>query len=160
MEIVAFLAPWILVGIAVVYLAFRGEPGSRPRRRGSGGHMLRLVLTPLFLVLAVVIPGLVIADNGPARGGLGSSASASLTEQDKRGRELFLQTCASCHKLEAVNARGITGPSLDELGAIDAQRVENAIELGGSGEKRMPAGLLEGENAAAVAAYVAKTAGG
>ena len=35
----------------------------------------------------------------------------------------------------------------------------NAIERGGTGDGRMPAGLLEGEDAEAVALYVSKVAG-
>lgn len=157
MEVIAFLAPWLLIGTAVVVVAFRSGSSAAQGRRGRlGGRGLRAVFVPLALILAVVIPGAVIADNGPERSG---SATASLTGEEERGRELFVGTCASCHSLAAANARGVTGPNLDGLGAIDQRRVETAIRVGGSGEKRMPAGLLEGQNAAAVAAYVAKVAG-
>jgi mono/diheme cytochrome c family protein len=37
--------------------------------------------------------------------------------------------------------------------------VLNAIENGGTGQGRMPAGLLQGEDAEDVAAYVASVAG-
>ena len=53
----------------------------------------------------------------------------------------------------------MTGPDLDELGQLHAQRVENAIKNGGTGQDRMPAGLLQGQDAKDVAAYVAKVAG-
>jgi hypothetical protein len=53
----------------------------------------------------------------------------------------------------------VTGPDLDELGGLDEQRVLNAIESGGTGQGRMPADLLEGENARAVARYVSRVAG-
>ena len=43
--------------------------------------------------------------------------------------------------------------------ASTAERVLNAIRRGGTGDGRMPAALLEGEDAEAVAAYVAKVAG-
>jgi mono/diheme cytochrome c family protein len=39
------------------------------------------------------------------------------------------------------------------------KRVLSAIERGGTGQGRMPARLLQGEDAKAVAAFVAKTAG-
>ena len=61
-----------------------------------------------------------------------------------------MQTCTSCHNLDAVQARGVTGPDLDELGALDEQRVLNAIKRGGTGQGRMPANLLSGEDAEAV----------
>jgi mono/diheme cytochrome c family protein len=53
----------------------------------------------------------------------------------------------------------VTGPNLDQIGEVTPQRVRNAIKVGGTGQNRMPAGLLEGQEAAAVAAYVSKVAG-
>ena len=159
MEAALFLAPWLALSVAVAALAFRAPAGADRRGRRGSPRRMRLIFVPLFLALAIGVPGLVIADSAIERGGPGASASASLTAEEQRGRALFMQTCASCHTLAAANARGITGPSLDQLGAIDAQRVETAIRVGGSGEKRMPAGLLAGDNARAVGAYVAKTAG-
>ena len=156
MAVIGFLAPWVLVGVAVIVLAVRSSP-ARGRRGRPSGRGLAAVFVPILIVLAVLIPGAVIADNGAERS---SSADATLTAEEERGRDLFRQTCASCHSLAAANARGVTGPNLDSLGAIDARRVEIAIRVGGSGEKRMPAELLDGENAAAVGAYVAKVAGG
>jgi mono/diheme cytochrome c family protein len=58
-----------------------------------------------------------------------------------------------------VNAHGVTGPNLDQLGGLDKQRVLNAIKRGGTGDGRMPPGLLEGADADAVATYVAAVAG-
>jgi hypothetical protein len=37
--------------------------------------------------------------------------------------------------------------------------VESAIKNGGTGQKRMPTGLLQGADAEAVAVYVSKVAG-
>ena len=58
-----------------------------------------------------------------------------------------------------VSATGVTGPNLDELSGLDRERVLNAIENGGTGQGRMPAGLLRGQDAEDVAAYVARVAG-
>jgi mono/diheme cytochrome c family protein len=58
-----------------------------------------------------------------------------------------------------VNAQGVTGPDLDGLGGLDQERVLNAIERGGTGQGRMPAGLLTNEDARDVALYVARVAG-
>ena len=60
----------------------------------------------------------------------------------ERGKQLFRQQCASCHSLAAVNARGVTGPNLDEIGEVTPERIHNAIRNGGTGQGRMPAGLL------------------
>ena len=69
----------------------------------------------------------------------------------RRASRSSTQRCASCHNLDAVNARGVTGPDLDEIGEVTEARILNAIENGGTGQKRMPAGLLEGEDAEDVA---------
>jgi len=62
-----------------------------------------------------------------------------------------------------VNARGVTGPDLDRLGLqrnqASIKRVENAIRIGGTGQNRMPSGLLQGGNAQAVATFVTTVAG-
>ena len=87
-----------------------------------------------------------------------SSAPSPSRKQDENGKVLFRETCWSCHTLAAVQAGGNTGPNLDTLG-VDKQRVLNAIKRGGTGDGRMPAGLLVGEDADDVATYVAKVAG-
>ena len=100
-----------------------------------------------------------IANRGESEGGTGSLRSKEVSGQLEDGKALFIQTCKSCHTLEAVNAHGVTGPNLDELGGLDKQRVMQAIERGGTGTGRMPPGLLSGSDAEAVSAYVAAVAG-
>ena len=72
------------------------------------------------------------------------------------GEELFKQRCASCHTLAAADANGTVGPNLDEL-KPDAARVEQAIA---TAPGVMPPNLAEGEEAKAIAEYVASNAGG
>ena len=72
------------------------------------------------------------------------------------GEDLFKQRCASCHTLAAAGADGAVGPNLDDL-KPDAARVEQAIA---TAPGAMPADLAEGEEAAAIAEYVAGAAGG
>jgi mono/diheme cytochrome c family protein len=73
----------------------------------------------------------------------------------KTPRDTFAGTCGRCHTLAAADTNGTFGPNLDEL-KPDIARVEAAIKAGPGG---MPAGLLEGDRAAQVAAYVANSAG-
>jgi mono/diheme cytochrome c family protein len=113
----------------------------------------------IYVALGVAVPAAVIAERGESEGGVGSLRTEEASAQLENGKELFIATCKSCHNLDAVQARGVTGPDLDELGGVDRERVMNAIENGGTGQGRMPAGLLEGEDAEAVAAYVARVAG-
>lgn len=72
--------------------------------------------------------------------------------------ELFVANCGSCHTLASAGTTGTTGPNLDDL-APDAQMVESAIKIGGTGSGAMPPGLLSGKQATAVSEYVATAAG-
>ncbi|CAN5603254.1 hypothetical protein BH20ACT19_BH20ACT19_00780 [soil metagenome] len=159
MEILAFLLPFVLLGAGVLFIAFSGGPGkAREAYMTRGSHGFKLVIPVLYLVLGVAVPALILANRGEAAGGKGSLEGDSLNAQTEQGKQLFRQQCSSCHNLDAVNARGVTGPDLDEIGQITPERIVGAIENGGTGQNRMPAGLLEGEEAEAVAAYVAKVA--
>jgi mono/diheme cytochrome c family protein len=101
----------------------------------------------------------VIADREPAEGGTSPLQHEKASDELEEGKELFRQTCATCHTLAAANARGVTGPDLDEIGEMTEERVLTAIKVGGTGQKRMPAELLEGPDAEAVAKYVSAVAG-
>jgi mono/diheme cytochrome c family protein len=101
----------------------------------------------------------VIANGKAGEGASGRLAAITPSKTDAKGKQLFRQTCTSCHSLAAINARGVTGPNLDEIGQVTKQRVLSAIRIGGTGDGRMPAGLLTGSNAAAVADWVSKVAG-
>lgn len=160
MQTVAFLAPWVLIGLAVVWIAFRGGP-RRARQAYSShgaGRGFRVLMPLFYIVLGVSIPAVVIADRSDDQQRT-RAAVASSGSEEARGKRLFTQNCASCHTLAAVNARGSTGPNLDALGELDERRVASAIRVGGSGENLMPARLLEGPDAAAVARFVAANAG-
>jgi cytochrome c553 len=160
MEIVLVLAPFVVVGIGVLFIAFAGGAGAaREMYLTRGGKVFTLVIVVLYLALGVVIPAAVIASRGEAEGGVGVLRTEEPTAQDENGKTLFVQNCKSCHNLDAVQATGVTGPDLDELGGIDRERVLNAIKNGGTGQGRMPAGILQGEDAEDVAVYVSKVAG-
>jgi mono/diheme cytochrome c family protein len=160
MTIIAFLLPFLLLGAAVVFIAFSGGPGRAREAYLTRGSLLFKAGVPLaFLILGVAVPGLVLANRGEAEGGTGSLRGTALTSQEREGKQLFRERCWSCHTLRAINARGVTGPNLDQIGEVTPQRVRNAIRIGGTGDKRMPAGLLNGPDADAVAHYVAKVAG-
>ena len=163
MEVIGFLAPWILIGIGVIFVSFSGGPGAAREayltrgRKAFGGV---IVLT--YIGIGIAVPALVIANRGDREGNTQASLNKKLRDgpaEVRRGKELFASNCAQCHSLDAVNARGIAGPDLDAIGQVTPQRVLSAIRIGGTGQKRMPANLLQGENAQAVARYVAAVAG-
>jgi mono/diheme cytochrome c family protein len=160
MEVVVFLLPFVLVGVGVIFVAFSGGPGrAREAYLTRGGGFFRFSMLILYIALGVAVPALIIVDREEATGGTPQLQNEKASAEVERGKELFRQTCASCHALEAANARGVTGPNLDEIGEMTEDRVISAIEVGGTGQKLMPANLLQGEDSKAVAQYLAVAAG-
>jgi cytochrome c553 len=160
MEVLFILLPFLVAGIAVMFIAFSGGPAAAREAYLTRGNRLFKVAMPLLYVgLGIAVPAVVIASRGEAEGGVGKLRTTEITANEENGKKLFRQTCWSCHNLDAVQAQGVTGPDLDELGGLDRERVLKAIERGGSGSGRMPANLLEGEDARNVAIYVSKVAG-
>jgi cytochrome c551 len=130
-----------------------------------------IVFGLLVVFLAVLIPWLAFRADGDSPPDVEVAASL------ENGKALFETNCGNCHTLYAAETDGNFGPDLDELLApagpptgtgaeqtIEAteSRVLNAIEEGVDSSTtpgRMPAGILSGEQAKEVAAFVAATAG-
>lgn len=93
----------------------------------------------------------------------GSSGSTATKAEESGGggggdtdaKELFASACGGCHTLDAAGTSGSVGPNLNDV-KLDAEAVRAQIKNGGGA---MPPGLLEGEQADAVAAYVAANDG-
>src|ERR671915_2215767 len=160
MEVLIVIGPFLVLGIVVLFVAFAGGGGAAREAYLTGGRrVFPITILVIYLALGIAVPAAVIAARGEAEGGVGSLRTKEVTEDLENGKELFIATCKSCHNLDAVQATGVTGPDLDELGGVDRERVLGAIENGGTGQGRMPAGLLQGEDAEHVAAYVERVAG-
>jgi mono/diheme cytochrome c family protein/plastocyanin len=83
----------------------------------------------------------------------------------KTGKQLFVQSCGSCHTLADANTKGAIGPDLDQAFAQSVRdglgrdtirgvvREQISLPLGA-----MPADLVKGKDADSVAAYVAEVA--
>jgi mono/diheme cytochrome c family protein len=154
------IIPFLVLGIGVFFVAFSGGPGAaREAYLTRGRRTFPILILVLYLGLGIAVPAAVIASRGESEGAVGPLRTEEPTAREEQGKELFIQTCKSCHTLDAVNARGVTGPDLDDLGQLDRQRVLNAIRRGGTGQGRMPARLLEGRDAQDVAIYVSQVAG-
>ena len=90
-----------------------------------------------------------------------------------RGKELFVDGCGQCHVLADAGTQGVIGPNLDDgfkqarvdgLGENTIQSVVRSqiaypVEEPSTGTPGMPADIYEGDDAEAVAAYVASVAG-
>jgi cytochrome c553 len=169
MAVFGFLLLFVLVGTAVAFIAFSGGPSAaREAYLTSGNTFFKIAIPLIYIGLGIAIPAVVIADHEEKEGNIGGLANKPTEGQLELGKELFHNTCATCHTLEAANAQGVTGPDLDDIGLDNStpqahkqsvNRILNAIKIGGTGQRRMPANLLQGQNAQAVAAYVVEVAG-
>jgi cbb3-type cytochrome c oxidase subunit III len=113
--------------------------------------------------------------------GTGGVASGAQQPDTHNGQQLFSQSCAACHSLQAAGANGTIGPNLDNAFAAvrkegySPSSIQNAvldqIRLGSgplatyttnkkfTPQTTMPANLVKGQDAIDVAAYVASVAG-
>jgi mono/diheme cytochrome c family protein len=160
MAVVAFIAAFVALGIGVIFVAASGGgAAARENYLTRGRTPFRVIFPILVVVLGLAVPALVIADRKAGEGATGRLATVTPNATVKKGKDLFRSTCWSCHSLAAAGARGVTGPNLDQVGAINKARVLSAIKIGGTGQGRMPKNLLQGEDANAVAEYVSRVAG-
>src|SRR5437588_6846586 len=160
MAVVAFIALFLAIGIGVAFVAFSGGPAEARQAYLSGGRRAFKIIIPiLYIGLGIAVPALVIVNRHSAEGASGTLATTKGNAKFNQGKTLFRESCWSCHTLKAIGSQGITGPNLDTIGAVTNQRALNAIRIGGTGDGRMPAGLLSGANAEAVAYYVSHVAG-
>ena len=112
-----------------------------------------------FIITAAVAASLVL-------GACGSEGVDVDSETDEVGAQLFAERCSGCHTLSAAGAVGSStrvvrnqGPNLDER-AESAEDVLYAIRNGGFSGAIMPQQIVTGEEAQAVADFVAKYSGG
>jgi plastocyanin/predicted small secreted protein len=95
------------------------------------------------------------------------------------GKTLFVKDCGVCHTLQRAGAKGVTGPNLDEAfqqarkdgfkdstfaGVVEGQiahpnRNDQVDPNTGKRATSMPAGIVKGDDARDVAAYVAQAVG-
>lgn len=111
----------------------------------------------MILAAALLAAGCGGGDSGSGDAGSGgdSGAESSGGGGDVDAKSLFTSTCGGCHTLSDAGTSGSVGPNLDDV-APDAETVRTTID---EGQGAMPADLLEGEEADAVAEYVADVAG-
>lgn len=164
----------VLLALALIALAL--FVGALLLRRAPTGI---LVFGAIVVAFGLGIPALVIDDNSTDEGG-GGGATAAAPESSAggdqapeessaqtggggeaasaEGKQIFSQSCGTCHTLGDAGTSGSVGPNLDDL-APDKARVQRAIENGGAGTGAMPANIVTGQEAEAVADYVASVAG-
>ena len=94
--------------------------------------------------------------SGQSGGGKATSGGGGANAA--QGKLIFTQSCGTCHTLKDAGTNGQVGPNLDQV-KPDTKRVLAAIKNGGLGSGTMPANLVTGKDAQAVADYVSSVAG-
>lgn len=168
-----FVALWIVVALAIFFIAARGGLGGaratlqsqRPRARRFAATTFAVA----FVGFGVAMPvGFLVGNHANANKQIGG---IKLTAAEKRGRELFGQHCGVCHTLAGASAVGKVGPNLDMLkpsynlvlhtiqnGCLQSPPSASA-PTNCLGEGTMPAGIIQGKDAQDVADFVSKVAG-
>ena len=121
----------------------------------------RLMRRPLVLLaLAATAAGLVAC----------GSEEPSLKPGDRNyhGQQLFVQRCSGCHTLKVAGTQGSAvqankreykdGPNFDQR-KEEKEQVLYAIRNGGFSSGPMPQNIVVGEDAQAIAEYIAKYSG-
>ena len=157
-----FVALFLVIGLSVFFVAFRGGPKgpaqSAEERRRKMGKPVVLGLVVVFVGFGVVIPALAVMHNvdEQAEAAIGG---VKLNVRQEHGRELFKERCATCHTLDDSGSVGLVGPDLDNL-RPNAELTLDAINKGRArGQGQMPSQLLSGPDARDVADYVATVSG-
>ncbi|MBI4898426.1 MAG: cytochrome c [Actinobacteria bacterium] len=166
MQTTLFILAWAIAAAIVVAFGFRASRGEGkdgvPTALGRVPLIARFGIALVALAAIVGLPALLTASASDRVPSAAGTYTIDASDNLQEGRQIFRETCASCHTLTAASARGSYGPSLDALG-LDAdgsdKRVEKAIKNGGASGMQMPKDLLEGEDAKLVAEYVAAVAG-
>jgi mono/diheme cytochrome c family protein len=131
-----------------------------------------IVFGLMVVVLAVLIPWLAFRSNGDA-----TTGAEEVPADLKAGQSLFQTNCGTCHTLYAAGTDGNFGPNLDELLApsglpegpdasktiegtenLVRETIDNGLDTPTT-PGRMPAGILNTQQAKEVAHFVANTAG-
>jgi len=115
-----------------------------------------------LLALSLVGAALVLAGCG------GEAVTGMENANEANGKNLFVQSCGSCHILTDAGTAGQVGPNLDQAFGYSCRQgfdestffdvVRGQIDLPAEGGE-MPADIVTGQDAADVAAYVASVAG-
>jgi mono/diheme cytochrome c family protein len=116
--------------------------------------------------LALITATALLAAFGLAACGMGEEGvSVSKNDSNYNGAVLFATHCSGCHTLSAAGSQGSGNRGLRTQGPNLNQRTETyddalfAIQNGGFSGAIMPQNIIVGEEAEAVARFVAKYAG-
>ncbi len=121
----------------------------------------RLMRRPLLLLALPAVAAVVVACGT-------EDLEVSKSDPNYRGAQLFVERCSGCHTLKAAGTQGSAvkankreykdGPNFDQRKETK-ENVLYAIRNGGYSSGPMPQNIVVGEDAEAVAEFVAKYSG-
>lgn len=157
-----FVLVFVALGLTTLVVAMsRGRGGlagmMHSQTRGSRRFMT-FVFFLSILVLGALVPAWVISSEANNTD-IPSAQVSGLTEEEKRGQELFGTRCSLCHTLKAANAVAKVGPNLDTLAPNEEFTLDAILKGRSRGNGQMPAQLFTGQDAEDVAKFVAKSVG-
>jgi mono/diheme cytochrome c family protein len=159
----AFVLVFILLGLSVVAVAMRSgrrtTAAGAARGESPGQRRAWAVALPIAaLLIGIGVPLWILLVNADSHAKKGPGG-IELSNAQVNGREIFAERCSNCHTLAASKAVGKVGPNLDNL-RPPKELILDAIKNGrANGRGQMPAGVVDGQDAQDVAAYVSAVAG-
>jgi mono/diheme cytochrome c family protein len=169
---ILFLAFWVVIALALFFVALRGGVGGARASTLGQGHGARVAMNMSFVIVVLVfgvgLPvALLVGNHTNASAKVGG---IKLTANEKQGRALFGQHCGVCHTLAASNSVGKVGPNLDQIQAaysIIVHTIEHGCFQNGTpssgtsclGFGTMPANIVQGREVSQVAQFVSAVAG-
>jgi mono/diheme cytochrome c family protein len=158
---VIFVLAFLVLGLSVLFFAFSGRGGARTRRgtpSRAGRRFVAVMVTIVIIALGVAVPLAIGVVNGNDHA-KNAPGGVDLNAAQTSGRAVFGKYCSTCHTLKASNAVGKVGPNLDVLHPPKGLILDAIAKGRARGQGQMPAGLVDGQDAQDVAAYVAAVAG-
>jgi hypothetical protein len=148
MAVLLFVLFWVLVALAIFFIAARGGPrGARAtlQTQSHGGRRIAAVLfAVIYIGIGIAVPTVLLI--GSHHNANAEVNGVKLSPHAKKGRKIFGDTCGACHTLAEANAIGKVGPNLDQL-KPPKQLLQSAITQGRQrGNGTMPANLLPDPN--------------
>jgi len=157
-----FVLVFVALGLTTLVIAMSRGRGGLAGMMHSQSRASRRAMTLIFflsiLVLGALVPAWVISSE-VHNTDIPSAQISGLTEDEKRGQELFGTRCSLCHTLKAANAVAKVGPNLDTLAPNEEFTLDAILKGRSNGNGQMPAQLFTGQDAQDVAKFVAKSVG-
>ena len=144
MAVLLFVLFWVLVAVAIFFVAARGGPRGARATLQAQSHLGRELAAVIFVVIyvgiGIAVPTVLLI--GSHHNANAEVNGAKLSPDAKRGRKIFGDVCGACHTLAEANAVGKIGPNLDDLKPTKALIKDALIHGRQRGNGTMPANLL------------------